>query len=42
VVAQLRDLLAAEQSAEVADEGENDRLVSPQRAEPDAFAPPIL
>ena len=33
-VAQLRDLLAAEQSAEVADEDEHDRSLPPERAEP--------
>jgi hypothetical protein len=33
-VAQLRDLLAAEQSAEVADEHEHDRALAPQIAQP--------
>jgi hypothetical protein len=40
-VAQLRDLLAAEQSAEVADEDQNDRALLPERAEPQSLAAPV-
>jgi len=41
VVAQLRDLLAAEQSAEVADEDEHDRALLPERSESHPLPPPI-
>jgi hypothetical protein len=40
-VAQLRDLLAAEQSAEVADEHQHDGAFFPVRAEPPGFAAPV-
>ena len=40
-VAQLRDLLAAEQSAEVADEDEDDRAVLPEIAESLPAPPPV-
>jgi len=37
-VTQLRDLLAAEDSTKVADEGEHDRLLGPQIAEANGMA----
>jgi hypothetical protein len=40
-VAQLRDLLTAEQSAEVSDEDEDDRLVFPQGAQADGLPRPV-
>jgi hypothetical protein len=41
LVAQLRDLLTTEQSAEVADEDEDDRLLLPERFQTYALALPI-
>ena len=41
-VAQLRDLLTAEQSAEVSDEGEHDRAVRPERAQPHRSPLPVV
>ena len=41
LVAQLRDLLTAEQSAEVSDEDEDDRLLRPKGAEPYSLSPPV-
>ena len=38
MIAQLRDVLPAEDSAVVAEEDENGRIIFPERAEADGFA----
>jgi hypothetical protein len=40
-VAQLRDLLTAEQSAEVTDEDKNHRSIPPERSEAYRLTPPV-